>query len=361
MHVCMVRSLFHYFKAKRKREILMGSPILITGCAGFIGFHLAIRLLAEGNTVIGLDNLNDYYEVSLKQSRLEILKSEISFTFVQAALEDRAAIESLFRDHSFSRVINLAGQAGVRSSLTHPYAYMDSNIVGFLNILEACRNHHVSHLMYASSSSVYGANNKMPFSDHDPVDHPLSLYAATKRANELMAHSYSHLYGIATTGLRFFTVYGPWGRPDMAYYSFTRQIAEGKPIQVFNNGLMKRDFTYIDDIIEGVVRLLDQPPKPNEHGDNAAMDPGTSFAPYQIYNIGNNRPVELMKLIQLIEEGLGKKAIIEYLPMQAGDVETTYADIDKLTQATGFTPVTRIEDGLKQFIEWYTRYHSEWG
>ncbi len=335
----------------------MALPILITGCAGFIGYHLAARLLADGYAVIGLDNLNDYYDVSLKQSRLEILKNEISFTFIQAALEDREALDRLFGDYAFSTVINLAGQAGVRSSLTHPHAYIDSNVVGFLNILEACRNHHVKHLMYASSSSVYGANTKMPFSVDDPADHPLSLYAATKKANELMAHSYSHLYGLPTTGMRLFTVYGPWGRPDMAYYSFTKQIAEGKPIRVYNNGMMRRDFTYIDDIVEGIVRLLALPPKPKEHEDDAPLIPGTSFAPYEIYNIGNNRPVELMKLIQLIEDGLGKKAIIEYFPMQAGDVESTYADIDKLRLATGFTPATRIEDGMKRFIEWYNRYH----
>ncbi|TFE25044.1 NAD-dependent epimerase/dehydratase family protein [Cohnella luojiensis] len=321
----------------------MASPILITGCAGFIGFHLANRLLKDGYSVIGLDNLNDYYEISLKQSRLDILKQNPSFAFVRASLEDRAALENMFSDDSFSIVLHLAGQAGVRASFTHPHAYVDSNVVGFLNILEACRNHRVGHLMYASSSSVYGANTKLPFSVQDPTDHPLSLYAATKKANELMAHSYSHLYGLRTTGLRLFTAYGPWGRPDMAYYSFTKRISNGIPIQVYNNGLMKRDFTYIDDIVEGVVRLMNQP-----HN-----------APYEIYNIGNNQPIELMRLIELIEEGLGKKAIIEYLPMQAAEVETTFADISKLRDATGFSPLTRIEDGMNRFVEWYCRYHSE--
>ncbi len=334
----------------------MISPILITGCAGFIGFHLAKRLLADGYHVVGIDNMNDYYELSLKQSRLEMLEENRSFKFVQAGVEDKTALDRVFRDFTFAAVINLAGQAGVRSSLTHPHTYIDSNIVGFMNVLEACRNHEVGHLMYASSSSVYGANTKMPYSVHDRADHPLSLYAATKKANELMAHSYSHLFGLPTTGLRFFTVYGPWGRPDMAYYSFTRKIAEGNPIQVYNYGKMLRDFTYIDDVIEGTVRLLTQPPKPDERWNRENPDPSTSFAPYQIYNIGNNQPIELMRLIQIIEEGVGKKAIIEYLPMQDGDVLATYADTDKLRLATGFTPQTGIEEGMRQFLQWYNSY-----
>lgn len=336
--------------------IIVISPILITGCAGFIGFHLASRLLADGYHIVGIDNMNDYYESSLKHSRLEILEENHSFKFIRAALEDKTAINQVFHDFSFSAVINLAGQAGVRSSLTHPHTYIESNIVGFMNVLEACRHYGVGHLMYASSSSVYGANTKMPFSVHDRVDHPLSLYAATKKANELMAHSYSHLYGLPTTGLRFFTVYGPWGRPDMAYYSFTKKINEGKPIQVYNYGKMQRDFTYIDDIIEATARLLTQSPKPDHQWNRENPDPSTSFAPFQIYNIGNNQPIELMRLIQIIEEGIGKKAIIEYLPKQDGDVLTTYADTDKLRLATGFSPQTAIEEGMKRFLEWYIGY-----
>lgn len=332
--------------------------ILVTGAAGFIGFHLTIYLLKRGDEVVGFDNLNNYYEVKLKHDRLAILSNHQSFTFVQADLSDRAAVEKVFAEHRFDRVINLAAQAGVRYSLENPHAYIDANIVGFMNILEACRHNKIEHLTYASSSSVYGSNTEMPFSVHHNVDHPVSLYAATKKANELMAHTYSHLYGLPTTGLRFFTVYGPWGRPDMALFLFTRAILEGKPIKVFNNGLMRRDFTYIDDIVEGVVRVSDRIAPANPDWDGMKPDPATSRAPYRIYNIGNNRPVELLRFIEIIEKKLGKTAVKEMLPMQPGDVPATYADVDDLMRDTGFAPATPLETGISRFIDWYRDYYK---
>lgn len=334
------------------------SNYLITGSAGFIGFHLSKRLLSENHNIIGLDNLNNYYDVSLKEARLNMLKQYDNFTFYKASLEDNEAINKIFAEHKFDAVINLAAQAGVRYSLENPMAYIDSNIVGFVNILEACRHNEISHLIYASSSSVYGSNTKMPFSVHDNIDHPISLYAATKKSNELMAHVYSHLFGLPTTGLRFFTVYGPWGRPDMALFLFTRSILEGKPIRVFNNGNMQRDFTYVDDIIEGIVRLIPKAPKPNPNWDPANPDPGTSYAPFKIYNIGNNSPVQLTRFIEAIEEKTGKKAIKEYLPMQPGDVPATYADVDDLMRDLGFKPATSIEDGVGRFVEWFIKYYG---
>ena len=332
--------------------------ILVTGAAGFIGFHLTIYLLKRGDEVVGFDNLNNYYEVKLKHDRLAILSNHQSFTFVQADLSDRAAVEKVFAEHRFDRVINLAAQAGVRYSLENPHAYIDANVVGFTNILEACRHNKIEHLTYASSSSVYGSNTEMPFSVHHNVDHPVSLYAATKKANELMAHTYSHLYGLPTTGLRFFTVYGPWGRPDMALFLFTRAIIEGKPIKVFNNGLMRRDFTYIDDIVEGVVRVSDRIAPANPDWDGMKPDPATSRAPYRIYNIGNNRPVELLRFIEIIEKKLGKTAVKEMLPMQPGDVPATYADVDDLMRDTGFAPATPLETGISRFIDWYRDYYK---
>lgn len=334
------------------------SKYLITGCAGFIGFHLSNRLLLEGCEVVGLDNLNDYYDVTLKNARLAILKTESKFTFIKASLEDTTAINKLFTENSFDAVINLAAQAGVRYSLENPRAYIDANIVGFLNILEACRHNKIGHLIYASSSSVYGANTKVPFSVHHNVDHPLSLYAATKKSNELMAHTYSHLYGMPVTGLRFFTVYGPWGRPDMALFLFTKAITEGKPIKVFNHGKMLRDFTYVDDIVEGIVRLTRKKPLPNPEWTGANPDPGTSSSPYRIYNIGNNQPVELSEFISILEKKLGKEAVKEYLPMQPGDVPRTYADVDDLMRDVGFKPSTSIEDGIGRFVEWYKDYYK---
>lgn len=333
--------------------------ILVTGAAGFIGFHLCQRLLAEGHRVIGLDNLNDYYSVSLKEARLSQLKKHASFTFVQADISDRDAIEKLFKNNAFEVIINLAAQAGVRYSLTHPHIYMQSNITGFLNILEGCRHApKLKHLVYASSSSVYGANTTMPFSIHHNVDHPVSLYAASKKANELMAHAYSHLYRLPTTGLRFFTVYGPWGRPDMALFLFTKAITEGKPIDVFNNGNMQRDFTYIDDIIEGVVRVMKQPAQPNPAWNGAQPDSATSNAPYRLYNIGNNQPVQLMKMIETLETCLGKKAEKRLLPLQAGDVPATYADVDDLQRDVGFAPKTPLKHGIEKFVEWYKEFYG---
>ena len=329
--------------------------ILVTGAAGFIGFHLSKRLLAENYHVIGVDNLNDYYDVRLKSERLKLLESNEKFTFYKVDLADAEGLNGIFASHSIPIVINLAAQAGVRYSLTHPHSYVHSNLVGFVNILEACRHYQVEHLLYASSSSVYGANTKTPFSTQDSVDHPVSIYAATKKANELMAHTYSHLFNTPTTGLRFFTVYGPWGRPDMAYYSFTKDIIEGNPIKVYNNGDMRRDFTYIDDIVEGIIKLLDQPPEPDPNRD---LDPSTSHAPYKIYNIGNNSPVRLMDFIQTLENLIGKKAKIEFLPMQPGDVKETYADITDLQKAAGFSPATPLEIGLGQFVDWYKKYHK---
>ncbi|MEH6991672.1 NAD-dependent epimerase [Neobacillus drentensis] len=329
--------------------------IVVTGAAGFIGFHLSKRLLAENYHVIGVDNLNDYYDFRLKKERLELLESYEKFKFYQTDLADQESLNQIFEDHSIPIVINLAAQAGVRYSISHPQSYVHSNLVGFVNILEACRHYQVEHLLYASSSSVYGANTKTPFSTQDSVDHPVSIYAATKKANELMAHTYSHLFNIPTTGLRFFTVYGPWGRPDMAYYSFTKDIIEGNTIQVYNNGDMLRDFTFIDDIVEGIVKLFDHPPIPDS---NRSPDPSTSHAPYKIYNIGNNSPVRLMDFINTLEKLIGKKANIEFLPMQPGDVKETYADITDLQKAAGFSPGTPLEIGLDHFVNWYKKYHK---
>ncbi|MFC9777736.1 NAD-dependent epimerase [Paenibacillus chitinolyticus] len=332
--------------------------ILITGSAGFIGYHLALRLLESGAKVVGYDNLNDYYAVTLKQDRLKQLQNYPNYHHYTADLCDHVQLNRVFGEHEIRVAVNLAAQAGVRYSLQNPRAYADSNLTGFLNVLEACRTYKIDHLIYASSSSVYGANTKMPFSTDDPVDHPVSLYAATKKANELMAHSYSHLYGIPVTGLRFFTVYGPWGRPDMAYFSFTRNILEGKTIQVFNEGKMRRDFTYIDDIVEGIVRLLDRPPVPNKDWDRENPDPSTSYAPYKVYNIGNNSPVELMTFIRTLEESLGTRADIEFKPMQPGDVQATFADIDALQRDVGFRPSTPISEGLRKFADWYVGYYG---
>ncbi len=332
--------------------------VLITGTAGFIGSNVARHLLNRGDEVIGLDNLNDYYDVNLKKSRLAKLTPESGFTDVRMDLEDRAGIAQLFADHKPDRVVHLAAQAGVRYSLVNPLAYIDSNIVGTTNILEGCRHNSVEHLVYASSSSVYGANTKMPFSVHDNVDHPVSLYAASKKANELMAHTYSHLFQLPTTGLRFFTVYGPWGRPDMALFLFTKAILEGRPIDVFNYGKCRRDFTYIDDIVEGVVRTLDRIPSPNPNWRGDDPDCGTSYAPYRIYNIGNNQPVELLRFIEIIEECLGQKAEKNLLPLQPGDVPATYANVDDLMDEVGFKPATKIETGISNFVNWYRDYYK---
>ncbi len=332
--------------------------ILVTGTAGFIGYHLARVLLARGDEVIGIDNLNDYYDVSLKEARLARLKNLPGFTEARISLEDRDNLNKVFANHKPLRVVNLAAQAGVRYSLLNPHAYIDANLVGFCNVLEACRHTDVEHLVYASSSSVYGANTSMPFSVHDNVDHPVSLYAASKKANELMAHTYSHLFGLPTTGLRFFTVYGPWGRPDMALFMFTKNILEGKPIDVFNFGKHKRDFTYIDDIVEGVVRTLDHVALPNPAWSGDHPDPATSKAAYRIYNIGNNQPVELMRFIEVLEECLGKTAEKNFLPMQQGDVPATFADVDALMNDVGYAPKTPIETGIARFVEWYKEYYS---
>jgi len=334
------------------------AKLLVTGAAGFIGFHVSRRLLDRGDEVVGLDNLNDYYDVRLKHDRLALLAGRPRFRFVKADLADRAAIEQLFADAEPEVVIHLAAQAGVRYSLQNPHAYVDSNLVGFMNILEGCRHHAVRHLAYASSSSVYGANTTMPFSVHHNVDHPVSLYAATKKANELMAHTYSHLYRLPTTGLRFFTVYGPWGRPDMALFKFTKAILAGQPIDVYNHGRMQRDFTYIDDIAEGVVRAADRVPEPNPAWSGDAPDPGTSLAPYKIYNIGNHQPVELLYFIEVLENCLGRKAEKNLLPIQAGDVPATYADVDDLRRDVGFQPATPIEEGIARFVAWYREYYG---
>jgi len=330
---------------------------LVTGAAGFIGFHLTQRLLARGDTVTGLDNINDYYSVQLKRDRLDQLIGRDRFSFVQMELADRPGIETLFRDATFDVVVNLAAQAGVRYSLTNPHAYVDSNLVGFVNILEGCRHGQVKHLVYASSSSVYGANTTMPFSVHHNVDHPVSLYAATKKANELMAHTYSHLYGLPTTGLRFFTVYGPWGRPDMALFLFTKAILEDQPIQVFNEGKMRRDFTYVDDIVEGVMRVSDRIPTGNADWSGDAPDPGTSRGPYKIYNIGNNQPVELQHFIATLEKALGRTAQKVLMPMQPGDVPATYADVSDLQRDVGFRAGTAIDVGIQRFVDWYKTYY----
>ena len=332
--------------------------ILVTGAAGFIGMHVCERLLARGDEVIGVDNLNDYYDVALKQARLGRLTPSAQFLFVKIDIADRDGIADLFAREKPQRVINLAAQAGVRYSLQNPHAYVDSNIVGFVNILEGCRHNGCEHLVFASSSSVYGGNEKMPFSEHDNVDHPVSLYAATKKANELMAHTYSHLFGLPTTGLRFFTVYGPWGRPDMALFLFAKAILEDRPINVFNHGKMQRDFTYIDDIVEGVIRVLDRPPVADTGFDKMTPDPWSCWAPYRVFNIGNHQPVELMAYIEALEVALGKTAQKNFLPLQAGDVPATHADTAELQRVTDFVPQIAVCEGVRRFVDWYRRYHA---
>ena len=332
--------------------------VLVTGAAGFIGSHLSERLLARGDEVLGYDNLNAYYDPALKEARLARLMPQDGFSFVRASLEDRAALEAAFDDFRPQRVVNLAAQAGVRYSLENPHAYIESNIVGFLNILEACRHRGIEHLVYASSSSVYGANRKLPFAVEDSVDHPVSLYAASKKANELMAHTYSHLVGLPTTGLRFFTVYGPWGRPDMALFLFTKKILAGEPIDVFNHGHHTRDFTYVDDIVEGVIRTLDRVPGPDPAYDPLAPTPASSLAPYRVYNIGNHQPVQLLRYIEVLEDCLGRKAEKRLLPMQPGDVPDTEADVEALRRDTGYSPATPIETGVRRFVEWYRAFYD---
>jgi len=332
--------------------------ILITGAAGFIGYHLAKKLLEDGREVVGLDNLNDYYDPQLKRSRLSRLQRFPGFVHSALDMADRQGMPELFREHGFDVVVNLAAQAGVRYSLINPHSYVDTNLVGFVNILEGCRHTKVKHLVYASSSSVYGANTNMPFSVHNNVDHPVSLYAASKKANELMAHTYSHLFGLASTGLRFFTVYGPWGRPDMALFLFTKAILEDRPIDVFNNGNMERDFTYIDDIVEGVFRIIDRVPQPDPHWSGDAPDPATSYCPWRIYNIGNNKKEKLMRYIEVLEECLGKTARKNFLPLQDGDVPATFANVDDLVRDIDFKPSTRIEDGIRNFVNWYREYYK---
>jgi len=332
--------------------------VLITGAAGFIGSALSLRLLERGDEVVGIDNLNDYYDVALKEARLDRTTVYGNFTDLRVGIDDREAMADIFRRHRPDRVVNLAAQAGVRYSIENPLAYIDTNLLGFANILEGCRHNEVEHLVYASSSSVYGSNTRMPFSVHDNVDHPVSLYAASKKANELMAHTYSHLYRLPTTGLRFFTVYGPWGRPDMAYFKFTRNILAGKPIDVFNKGNHQRDFTYIDDIIEGVVRVLDKIPEPNPDWSGDEPDSASSTAPYRLYNIGNNQPVELMHYIEVLEDCLGKKAVKNMLPMQPGDVQATYADVDELVRAIDYKPALSVEEGMARFVDWYLHYYK---
>jgi len=332
--------------------------ILVTGAAGFIGAATSQRLLERGYEVVGLDNLNEYYDVTLKKARLKRLTDQANFRFVKLDLADSEGVAALFAREQFPRVVHLAAQAGVRYSLENPHAYMTSNVTGTLNILEGCRHTGVGHLVYASTSSVYGANTNMPFSVHQGVDHPLSLYASSKRANELMAHNYSALFKLPTTGLRFFTVYGPWGRPDMALFLFTRNILEGKPIDVFNNGHHQRDFTYVDDIAEGVIRASEHVAQPDPRWDSKAPDPATSFAPFRLYNIGNNRPVQLLRYIEVLEEALGKKAIKNFLPLQAGDVPETFADIDDLVRDVGYRPATPVEVGVRRFVEWFCEYYG---
>jgi len=334
------------------------AKILVTGAAGFIGYHTSVRLLARGDEVVGLDNVNDYYDPTLKEARLARLAAHAGFRMLRMDLADRPGIERVFREEGFERVIHLAAQAGVRYSLTNPHAYIDSNVVGFLHVLEGCRHHGVQHLTYASSSSVYGANTAMPFSEHQNVDHPVSLYAATKKANELMAHTYSHLYGLPTTGLRFFTVYGPWYRPDMALFRFTKAIYDGAPIDVYNNGDLSRDLTYIDDVVEGVVRTSDRTASSNPDWDSDQPDPATSNAPYRIYNIGNNNPVQLMHLIDTLERAVGRTAQKRMLPMQPGDVPATYADVDDLVRDIGFAPSTSLESGIANFVAWYRDFYN---
>ena len=332
--------------------------VLVTGAAGFIGSHLSERLLARGDEVLGYDNLNAYYDPALKEARLARLMPQDGFSFVRASLEDRAALEAAFDDFRPQRVVNLAAQAGVRYSLENPHAYIESNIVGFLNIVEACRHRGIEHLVYASSSSVYGANRKLPFAVEDSVDHPVSLYAASKKANELMAHTYSHLFGLPTTGLRFFTVYGPWGRPDMALFLFTKKILAGEPIDVFNHGHHTRDFTYVDDIVEGVIRTLDRVPGPDPAYDPLAPTPASSLAPYRVYNIGNHQPVQLLRYLEVLEDCLGRKAEKRLLPMQPGDVPDTEADVEALRRDTGYSPATPIETGVRRFVEWYRAFYD---
>ena len=332
--------------------------ILVTGAAGFIGFHLSKKLLERGDEVVGVDNINDYYDPKIKLARLDMLQKFEQFEFLKANIADRGAMESLFQAHQFDRVVNLAAQAGVRYSIENPHAYIEANLVGFTNILEGCRHSKVPHLSYASSSSVYGANTLQPFSEHHNVDHPVGLYAATKKASELMAHSYSNLYDLPTTGLRFFTVYGPWGRPDMALFKFTKGIIEGTPIDIYNNGDMVRDFTYIDDIVEGVVRVTDRIPEPNPSWSGDAPDPATSYCPYRVYNIGNNKPVKLMEFVEAIEKALGKEAIKNFMPMQPGDVPSTCADVSELEKDVGFKPNTSIQEGINNFVAWYSEYFN---
>ena len=332
-------------------------PVLVTGAAGFIGFHVARRLLQNGRAVVGLDNLNAYYDPKLKDARRAELEKLKGFRFAKLDLADRAGMAALFTEHRFPHVVHLGAQAGVRYSLIDPYAYVDSNLIGFTNILEGCRHHGCRHLLFASSSSVYGANTRMPFSVHDNVDHPLSFYGATKKANELMAHAYAHLYRLPTTGLRFFTVYGPWGRPDMAMWLFTKAIVAGEPIKLFNHGKMRRDFTYVDDIVESIVRMVDRAPSANATWSGETPDPGSSTAPWRVYNIGNNNPVEVVDVVSLLEQAIGKKAKRELVPMQPGDVPATYADVDDLMRDIGFKPSTPIADGVARFVEWYRAYH----
>jgi len=332
--------------------------VLVTGAAGFIGMHTSLRLLERGDEVVGFDNMNTYYDPALKAARLARLKEHAGFTFVKELLEDRDAVVRLFAEHRPDRVVNLAAQAGVRYSIEDPHAYVDSNLVGFLNILEGCRATDVEHLVYASSSSVYGANTKLPFSVADAVDHPVSLYAATKKANELMAHTYSHLFSLPTTGLRFFTVYGPWGRPDMALFLFTKAILAGEPIRIFNHGRMRRDFTYIDDIVEGVIRVLDRPAAPDPAFDPDDPDPSTSSAPYRVFNIGNDQPTELLRYVEVLEDALGMKAIRQLEDIQPGDVPATWADVDALRDAVGFAPATPVEEGVRRFVAWYREFYG---
>ncbi len=331
--------------------------VLVTGAAGFIGMHVAERLLGRGDEVVGVDNLNAYYDVVLKEARLSRLARNSGFRFVRLDIADADALGKLFRQEGFQRVVHLAAQAGVRYSLDNPLVYVQSNVVGFVNVLEGCRHGNVEHLVYASSSSIYGGNKKLPFSEHDNVDHPISLYAATKKSNELMAHTYSHLFGLPSTGLRFFTVYGPWGRPDMSYFKFTKAILEGRPIEVFNHGKMQRDFTYVDDIVEGVVRILDMPPRAQPDFDAMNPDPASSSAPYRIYNIGSHRPVDLMTFINALEGALGREAEKELLPLQDGDVVATYAQTEALRAAIGFVPATSITEGIGRFVDWYRSYY----
>jgi UDP-glucuronate 4-epimerase len=333
-------------------------PVLVTGAAGFIGFHLSARLLAAGRRVVGLDNLSDYYDVGLKKARVAKLQTSAHFSFELLDLADTAGVRALFEAQRFDRVFNLAAQAGVRYSLQHPHAYVNSNVTGFLNVLEGCRHFGVGHLLYASSSSVYGANTRMPFTVHDDVDHPLSMYAATKRANELMAHSYAHLFGVPCSGLRFFTVYGPWGRPDMSLFIFTKAILEGRPIDLFNYGRHRRDFTYIDDIVAATAGLIDVVPVRDERWDPQVADPAASGAPFELYNVGSHRPVELTRVIELLEQEIGRKAEIRLLPMQPGDVEATYADVAELYEAVGQVPETSIEEGIRRFVAWYREFHG---